>query len=114
MAVFGRRKGRQLLQTILAMHILASANPLQAGAPITARVVTADQRSSCKYLGLVTATASAMGRDKPGRALEHALRKAQDMGGDGLFLINQTQNAFDGASVSGEALLCAAGATAKP
>jgi hypothetical protein len=81
---------------------------------ITARVVTGDQRPSCKYLGLVTATASAMGRDKPGRALEHALRKAQDMGGDGLFLINQTQNAFDGASVSGEALLCAAGVTAKP
>ena len=62
-------------------------------------------RRSCRYLGLVSVR-QAMGTNKAGGALKKAMRKVEAMGGNGLFLINQSQNLFDGASVSGEALLC--------
>lgn len=70
-------------------------------------VVDEATRKSCHYLGLVSVR-QAMGPNKPGGALKKAMRKVEAMGGNGLFLVNQSQNLFDGASVSGEALFCPA------
>jgi hypothetical protein len=74
---------------------------------ITARVVTADQRKDCKYLGIVTYR-KALGWDKAGGALKHALLKSQEMGGDSLYIVTEHQDPIAGASITGEALKCGA------
>lgn len=91
---------------LLAGLLLTPSATVATTSAITARVVTSEERPRCKYLGLV-AVRKALGPNKPGGALKKALLKVQAMGGDGLFLIEQSQSLFDGASVSGEALLCA-------
>ena len=89
-----------------AALILLPAMAQAETAPPNVRVVTDDAtRKSCNYLGLVTVR-QAMGFNKAGGALKKAMRKVEAMGGNGLFLVNQSQTWTDGASVSGEALLC--------
>ena len=70
------------------------------------RVVSEPLRQSCKYFKLITVRAS-LGPDKPGQVLKKAMNETSEAGGDSLFIINNTQDVFDGASLSGEALLCA-------
>ena len=74
-------------------------------APVTVRVVTADERKACKYLGLVTAHTSAHA-DNPGWALRKALSDVAKLGGDSLYIVGQSQDVLNGASISGEALRC--------
>jgi hypothetical protein len=50
-----------------------------------------------------------MGSNKSGGALKKAMRAVADLGGNGLYLINQSHNWVDGASVTGEALACPPG-----
>lgn len=47
-----------------------------------------------------------MGPNKAGGALKKALDKVAQLGGNGLFVLNESQNWADGASVTGEALRC--------
>lgn len=69
------------------------------------RVVTDNQKESCEYIKLITVHVG-LGPDKPGSALKKALNRTAEVGGNGFYLISSEGNAFDGASVSGEALKC--------
>jgi hypothetical protein len=39
--------------------------------------------------------------------LKKAMNETSDAGGDSLYIINNSQDVFDGASLSGEAMRCA-------
>lgn len=69
------------------------------------RVVTAHQKESCVFIKLITVRVG-LGPDKPGSALKKALNETAEAGGNSFYLINSEEDAFDGASVSGEALKC--------
>ena len=45
------------------------------------------------------------GPDKPGQVLKKAMNETSEAGGDSPFIINKSPDVFDGASLSGEALL---------
>lgn len=75
-------------------------------APVPVRVVTADERKACKYLSLVTAHTSSH-TDNAGYALKKALAQVAKLGGDSFYMVGQSQDWLNGASVNGEALLCA-------
>jgi hypothetical protein len=95
--------------TMCAVLFLASAQGQASDKPQAPVRVIIDgaTRKACAYLGLVTVR-KAMGFDKAGGALKKALDKTAQMGGNGLFLINQSETWTEGASVSGEALKCPA------
>lgn len=79
---------------------------LAAAAPMPVRVVTDPAaRKACRYVGLVTVR-KALGPNKAGSALKKAFAKTAEMGGNALYVINQSQTWTEGASVSGEALSC--------
>jgi len=69
------------------------------------RVVTAHQKESCAFVKLITVRIG-LGADKSGSALKEALNQTAGVGGNSFYLISSESNAFDGASVSGEALKC--------
>lgn len=69
------------------------------------RIVTEQQRSSCRFIKLVTVRKN-LGPDKPGNALKEAMNEAAAAGGNGLFLVTNSMDWIDGASVAGEALDC--------
>lgn len=71
------------------------------------RVVTEQQRQSCKFIRLVTVRKS-LGPDKPGSALKEAMNETAAAGGNGLYIITSTVHWADGASVAGEAMTCPA------
>ena len=68
------------------------------------RMVTADQRHNCKYLGLASGF-SLSGNHNPEKALREAMLKARQAGGNALYLINSSET-VDSASVNGEAYSC--------
>jgi hypothetical protein len=92
---------------LIALLAAALAAPSASAAPTPpVRVITDEtSRKACEYLGLISVR-KAMGPNKAGGALKKALEKVSQMGGNGLFLLNQSQTWTDGASVSGEALRC--------
>ena len=93
------------LLPVVAMSVLAGcATITDEGSKV--RVVSEQSRQGCKYLKLVTVRAS-LGPDKPGQVLKKALNETAEVGGDSLYIINNVQDVFDGASLSGEALRCA-------
>jgi hypothetical protein len=100
-----------LILLVATTAAVQPSNVTSATAPLPiVRVVTDEaSRKSCEYLGLVSVR-KAMGPNKAAGALRKALDKVAQMGGNGLFLINQSQTWTDGASVSGEALRCPASA----
>lgn len=69
------------------------------------RVVTDQQRTSCKFIKLITVRRS-LGPDKAGGALKDAMNEVAAVNGNGLFLITNMVHWADGASVAGEALDC--------
>ena len=93
---------------MIALAILVAAAvgdaPAQA-TPDPVRVVTAEDRKACKYLGLVTVRKS-LGGDKVGAALRKAMAEVAKMDGNGLFIITQAANLWEGVSINGEALRC--------
>lgn len=76
----------------------------QINAPV--RIITsAEEKSSCKSLGLVT-TVTKLGPNKLGRAMKKALTEVAQMGGNGMYVISSNLDWAEGASVIGEALAC--------
>lgn len=69
------------------------------------RVITAQEKTGCKFIKLVTVRAS-LGPDKTGQALKAALNETAAAGGDSFMPVNINQDWFDGASAAGEALKC--------
>ncbi len=97
-----------MLIALVAASLAAASTGQKSGgsSPPAVRVVSDEaSRKQCQYLGLVSVR-KAMGPNKAGGALKKALAKVAELGGNGLFLVNQSQTWTDGASVSGEALKC--------
>lgn len=69
------------------------------------RLVNEGQRSSCKFIKLITVQAD-LGPDKSGSALKKALNQAGDAGADSFYIVTNNIHWLDGASVAGEALRC--------
>jgi hypothetical protein len=94
-----------LKPVLIAASLLLSscASLTDAGAKV--RVVSEQDRKACAYLKLVTIRVS-LGPDKPGQALKKAFNETAEAGGDSLFVINNSQDVFDGAAIAGEALRC--------
>ena len=86
----------------------SSPTPVPVPAPVVRVIATDADRKACQYLGFVTVR-KAMGTNKAGGALKRAFERVAQLGGNGLFLINQSQDWATGASVSGEALRCPSG-----
>ena len=96
----------KIIAFVAVLSLAGPASALANPAPSLVRVITDEAaRKSCQYLGLVTVR-KAMGPNKAGGALKKALAEVAKMGGNGLFLINQSETWVDGASASGEALKC--------
>lgn len=94
----------KLLPIIAVLAVAGCTTVTEGGSKV--RVISEQSRQSCKYLKLITVRAS-LGPDKPGQVIKKAMNEASEAGGDSLFVINNSQDVFDGASLSGEALLCA-------
>lgn len=94
-----------IVSTVLAL-LSGCASTLSADGE-RVRVVTEQQRQACKFIKLVTVRKS-LGPDKPGSALKEAMNETAAAGGNGFYLITNTVHWADGASVAGEALICAA------
>src|SRR5437868_2670007 len=99
---------------IAAFAVSALSTPADAASGIiestpraaVVRVVTDESsRKACQFLGMISVR-KAMGLNKAGGALRKALDRVAQMGGNGLFLLNQSQTWTDGATVTGEALRC--------
>jgi hypothetical protein len=94
----------KLISLVVAATIVGCASLSDEGAKV--RVISEQAKHGCTYLRLVTVRAS-LGPDKPGQALKKALNETGETGGDSFFVINNSQDWVDGASISGEALRCA-------
>ena len=69
------------------------------------RIVTENQRSNCKYLGLVSVR-KALGQNKLKGAFKKAMNEVAELGGNGLYVVAQQLDWAEGAQLTGEALLC--------
>lgn len=85
--------------------LLAGCATQPTGDGAKVRVVSDAQRDRCQFIQMVKGSRS-LGPDKLGNALQEALNAAAAAGGNGLYVVTQGIHAFDGASVSGEALRC--------
>lgn len=94
----------RLLVALTAVAFISSS--AVAEKPIKVRIITADERKACEYLGLV-AIGSAWAWHSSKGAIQGALRKVEKIGGDSLFMIGQGQSGWTGATVTGEAYRCA-------
>jgi hypothetical protein len=110
--VWAKRKG---LRTVSVMMLLAavsfvmlcsvtslSAKPLETSG---VRIVSESQRSTCKFLGLVSVRKS-LGPNKLKGALTKAMKEVSKLGGNGLYVVAQQLDWAEGAQITGEALLC--------
>lgn len=69
------------------------------------RIVTAEQKSACETIKLVTLN-QRFGPDKPGNAMKSALNEAAAAGANGFYIVSTAADWAKGAAVVGEALRC--------
>ena len=69
------------------------------------RLVTADQKSACESLGIVS-TDQQLGLNKASNSMNKAVNEVARRGGNGIFIITTGKSGFDGQSVTAEALRC--------
>lgn len=81
---------------VAAVGLIGCASLTDDGAKV--RVISEQGKQGCKYLRLITVRAS-LGPDKPGQVLKKAFNETAQAGGDSLFIINQSQDLIDGASL---------------
>lgn len=86
---------------IAALMILASTSV--AVSPV--RIVDADQRKACKYLGLASGNQSGSTRNAE-RAIGKAMKRVEKAGGNSLYIVAQSDNWLEGTQITGEALDC--------
>lgn len=70
------------------------------------QLVTAAQKEQCQRIKLVTFN-QRLGPDKPGNALKGAMNDAATAGANSFFIVSNSMDWAEGASVVGEALRCA-------
>lgn len=98
---------RVLLPSILAAAILSisgCATPLDGGAE-KVRLVTAEEKSSCESLGIVS-TDQQLGLNKASNSMNRAVNEVARRGGNGIYVISSGRSGIDGQSVTAEALRC--------
>jgi hypothetical protein len=92
-----------ILFVLLISSVGCATNLTPAGEKV--RIVTESQRDNCEFIKIVSYRAG-LGPDKPGSALKGALNEVAKLGGNGLYIVTNTVHWADGATVSGEALIC--------
>ena len=80
------------------------ATTLEPGAA-KLRMVSADQKSACESLGVVTADQQ-LGPYKARNAMNQVLNEVARRGGNAMYLVSQGQSGIDGVSVTAEGLRC--------
>jgi hypothetical protein len=88
----------------LAVAVSGCATSLDQGAE-RVRLITADQRSACESLGIVS-TDQQLGLNKASKSMNKAVNEVARRGGNGIFIITTGKSGFDGQSVTAEALRC--------
>lgn len=68
-------------------------------------LVSAQQKEGCERIKLVSFN-QRIGPDKPGNAMRSALNEAAAAGADSFFVVSNSMDWAEGASVVGEALRC--------
>jgi hypothetical protein len=94
----------QCLALILTIALAGCATELAPEAQ-KIRTVTADQKSSCASLGVVTADQQ-LGPYKAKNSMNQVLNEVARRGGNAMYLISQQPSGFDGVSVTAEAMRC--------
>jgi hypothetical protein len=84
--------------------VLVAAPAAASKAMPNVRTITADQRHACKYLGPAGGF-SHVGNHHAEKALRNAMLKAEQAGGNALYIINTSENET-AATVNGEAYSC--------
>jgi hypothetical protein len=95
---------QQCLGLILTIALVGCATELAPEAQ-KIRTVTADQKSSCESLGVVTADQQ-LGPYKAKNSMNQVLNEVARRGGNAMYLISQQPSGFDGVSVTAEAMRC--------
>lgn len=96
---------RHLTIALLLIGLLhGCAVPLSPGAE-KVRLVSAEQKDKCERIKLVTFN-QRLGPDKPGNAMKNALNDAAAAGADSFYIVSNSMDWAEGASVVGEALRC--------
>ena len=90
---------------IAALVAAIVVQPIWAEKPPEVRLITAEERRACEYLGPVTIGSAWAWHSSKG-AMKGAYRKVAAMGGDSLFLAGQNNDFWTGAAVNGEAYRC--------
>ena len=91
-----------LLSGLLVLQ--GCATSLDSGAD-KVRLITAEQKSSCDSLGIVSADQQ-LGLNKLSNSMNSVLNEVARRGGNGVFIISSGTVGLDGASVTAEALRC--------
>jgi hypothetical protein len=84
--------------------VVGCATNLDPGAE-KVRLITAEQKSSCDSLGIVSADQQ-LGPYKASNSMNKVLNEVARRGGNGLFIISSGRSGIDGQSISAEALRC--------
>lgn len=87
-----------------AFFVAGCATSLDPGSE-KVRLVTADQKSSCESLGIVS-TDQQLGLNKASNSMNKAVNEVARRGGNGIFVISAGTSGIDGQSVTAEALRC--------
>lgn len=93
------------LVLISVLLLPSCATSLDMGAE-RVQIVTASQKErSCHSLGIV-GTEQRLGPNKPSNAMKKAINQVAQMGGNGIFVVSNSLDWAEGASVTAEALKC--------
>ena len=94
----------RLLILLVMMALTGCAVPLtSAGEKIA--IISVQQKEKCERVKLITVN-QRVGSDKSGNAMKSALNEAGAAGADSFFVISNSTDWAEGASVVGEALRC--------
>ena len=92
-------------QALLAALILSLSGCATSLSNDAARVRIVNERGACTFVGNVNEGAG-MGLAKRESAMNKALNRTADLGGNAFYLIREDMHLIDGAFVRGEALKC--------
>lgn len=98
-----------LAAAVLACGLVGCATAIDPAAERVS-IMTANQKERCATLGIIT-TDQRLGPNKPASAMNKAINEVARRGGNGIYVVANTMDWAEGATVTAEALNCP-GATA--
>ncbi len=96
---------RTVVLAIPSFLLVACATTPERGVDQVQMVTAGQKKTQCKSLGIFTVEQRG-GPDKPGGALTKAWNEALRRGGNGIYIISNSEDWEAGASVNAEALQC--------